>query len=420
MTRYALITGGELKNKGAQAMSFLAVSELAKRFPDLTPVLVSPIDTKPDILDMMRGRKDATDLRPFAFDVVYGNTPDAKAYLLGRSPSLKQRVKRMVRAKDFKHLAHLYENADLVIDISGFAFGKGWGFRNCMSYLDGIAVARRYKVPLYLMPQSFGPFDLSSEAERAQLERYARDVLAYPRIIFARERSGYESLRELCPSARLELSSDMVLQSDGVDQDVIFVDGAFAPKAEDVATTKNVGIVPNVRNIDKVGEPALLSLYERMIQKLLDRDYHVYIIRHASEDLVLCERVKELFRDDMRVHVLDADSYCFEYGKVFAACDFVIASRYHSIVHAYHAGTPCIALGWADKYTELLRAFGEDDMVFNVAEDRFCEEALMDSLDVMSSEFKQRSVHIASMLGGIRASSVFDTIDRDMHAETDR
>lgn len=419
MTRYALITGGELRNKGAQAMTFLTVSELAKRFPKLTPVLISPIDTKPDIIDKLRGRRDATDLSPFAFDVVYGNTPDAKDYLLGRRPSLKQRVKRMLRSGDFKHLAYLYEHADMVIDVSGFTFGKGWGFGNCMSYLDGIAVARKHGVPIYLMPQSFGPFDFPTRSERERMERYAREVLAYPQVIFARERSGYESVKELCPAARVELSSDMVLQSEGIDQAVIFADEARAPRADRIATTKNVGIVPNVRTMDKTKADFLLAVYESMIEKLLEQDYDVYVIRHASEDLELCASVKRLFADNERVHLLDADSYCFEYGDLFAACDFVIASRYHSIVHAYHAGTPCVALGWADKYDELLGAFQEDDMVFNVADDRFCESALLGALDVMLSECEARGARITSILGGLRAASVFDAIDRDMHAKAD-
>ena len=44
MKRNILITGGELFNKGAQAMTFVTVSELSKRFPDKQIILVSGRD----------------------------------------------------------------------------------------------------------------------------------------------------------------------------------------------------------------------------------------------------------------------------------------------------------------------------------------------------------------------------------------
>ena len=46
--------------------------------------------------------------------------------------------------------------------------------------------------------------------------------------------------------------------------------------------------------------------------------------------------------------------------------DFLIASRYHSIIHAYKEGIPCVALGWAVKYQELLELFNQSNYVFDV------------------------------------------------------
>ena len=44
--RNIIITGGELFNKGAQAMTFVTVSELKKRFPNHKIILLSEMDKR--------------------------------------------------------------------------------------------------------------------------------------------------------------------------------------------------------------------------------------------------------------------------------------------------------------------------------------------------------------------------------------
>ena len=44
MKKYILVTGGELFNKGAQAMTFITVDQIAKSFPNYTVVLFSGQD----------------------------------------------------------------------------------------------------------------------------------------------------------------------------------------------------------------------------------------------------------------------------------------------------------------------------------------------------------------------------------------
>ena len=48
--------------------------------------------------------------------------------------------------------------------------------------------------------------------------------------------------------------------------------------------------------------------------------------------------------------------------------DFLITSRYHSIVHAYRNGIPAIAIGWAEKYADLMNGFDQGDYCFDIRE----------------------------------------------------
>ena len=44
---------------------------------------------------------------------------------------------------------------------------------------------------------------------------------------------------------------------------------------------------------------------------------------------------------------------------------FIVASRFHAIVHAFKNGIPCIALGWATKYYDLMKQFGQEQYMLD-------------------------------------------------------
>ncbi|MDZ7835034.1 MAG: polysaccharide pyruvyl transferase family protein [Alkalibacterium sp.] len=68
------------------------------------------------------------------------------------------------------------------------------------------------------------------------------------------------------------------------------------------------------------------------------------------------------------VILLDRDISSLEFDILVEKLDFIIGSRFHSIVHSYKNHVPCIAIGWATKYHELLKLFGQYDYMFDVRE----------------------------------------------------
>lgn len=157
-----------------------------------------------------------------------------------------------------------------------------------------------------------------------------------------------------------------------------------------------------------------MRMYQAVINYLLGLGYEdILLIRHASEDLKQCNEIKALFPTDQRVRVLGEDRYCFEYGEIFAACDFVIASRYHSIVHAYREGVPCIALGWAVKYLELLERCGQDGLAFDVTSPGFNPDDVLAAVDRVIAEHDELSGRIKATVAEARRHNVFDAVEED-------
>ena len=86
----------------------------------------------------------------------------------------------------------------------------------------------------------------------------------------------------------------------------------------------------------------------------------IYLVAHAGEDLEMCKEVKRRINNNDSVVLIDHVLYSFNYEAFVSNMDFVIASRYHSLIHAYKKSTPAIILGWAEKYEELAKKLIEE------------------------------------------------------------
>lgn len=95
-----------------------------------------------------------------------------------------------------------------------------------------------------MMPQSFGSFDYPKDKEFLLPE--IRELLKYPEVIFAREKEGYDMLIEQFGLTNVQLSTDLVLQNNGVDLSNIYkksLKKMNLPRVE----TGSIAIIPNTQ-----------------------------------------------------------------------------------------------------------------------------------------------------------------------------
>ena len=142
--RNIIITGGELFNKGAQAMTFVAVDEIRCRFPKHRIYVLSEMDMQ---------RPESEKLQ-YAFKFM-GWYP-IKFARCQHNPLLRL-LCRLRNGVELAEAEAIYKNCDAMIDISGYALGANWSDSNCHRYLDHLEFAQSFGIPVYLMPQSFGP-----------------------------------------------------------------------------------------------------------------------------------------------------------------------------------------------------------------------------------------------------------------------
>ncbi len=389
-----IITGGGLSNKGAQAMTFICVDEIRKRWPDHKIFVQSTVDWKlPEAVK-----------RQYQFELIPHFGMCAADWKAGGLPKLK----RMLRGErpDMTKVDRVFGDASAMIDVSGYIFGANWSDEQVIDFLSNLYYAQVYRIPVYLMPQSFGPFPFTG-LKTAKIEKMAKKLLPNAKLIFAREQEGYDALVNAYGLTNVRLSMDMVLTSQPVNPENIFAEPH--PLQVPRIPQGSVAIVPNSQNCVYGNEQALLTVYREIMEHLLQAGHSIFLMRHSSGDLELCRKLQQPFLGNDQVVLLDKDFDCLEMGALLPQFDFAIASRYHSVVHCYKAGTPCLVLGWAVKYRDLMRSFGQEGYFFDVREN-ISTEAVLTAVNQLRKDCTRESTSILAQLVEYQKQDIFEQI----------
>jgi len=383
-----LLFGATFDNTGAHAMILTSIEEVARRAPGLAVVALSASE--------VRRRPDARYRMSFA-----PWSTGVKVRLL--SPRLGRVAFPDVADDAVKAAREVLDSAQLALEISGFRLGSVWGLANSLDYLLNLLIMRVYRVRAVVMPQSLGPFEYRTW-QRIALWPFMKLGLGWARAVYARERDGERWARRYVPETT-HLHADMVLSHGPLDPALVYREGEGPLPAQ--VGRPAAAIVPSLRVIERVGD-SLTDVYVRIVERLLASGRRVYLVTHSAEDAPASERIKTDFAADDRVQVIDRHLDPVEVEELMAELDLVVASRYHSVVHAYKQGVPAVVIGWAVKYAELAERFGQGRYVFDVRQGVPAEE-LLAALDVLLLEREAEAGRIRDGLSDLTVDDVFDT-----------
>lgn len=402
MNRY-IIVGANFTNKGAQSMLFITVDEIKKRFPD-SEIYFTGSSNFPE--------------QQFTFKQIY-DTAETRQIALGGAKVLPCCVKMFVKdlVKTFLgrknnvwcalDLHKVIPTADAIIDVSGFAIGEKWEADIQERYLDYIRLAKKYNIPMYIMPQSFGPFQYSND--KKYLLDDIGELLKYPTIIYAREKEGEKLLKDAFHLSNVKSSFDLVLQNTGVDLSNIYTN-EHVIDIPAIIGERCVAIIPNAQCFVHGDSDKNYGIYESLIRMLLAQDRNVYIIRHSNDDVDVCRKLKEKYSGDEKVKLLNEEYDCIDFDELVKRFEFVICSRYHGIVHAYRNGIPCVALGWAIKYKELACKVNQEKYAIDITSPEVGEEYVCKVVEDMMEKYKENGCIISEAMNEIRMHNCFDIL----------
>ena len=390
--RNIIITGGELFNKGAQAMVFITVDELKKRYPDHKIYLLSEMD--------LRRPKEERDIYAFDFTGWY-----PIKFARAQSNFFLRQMCKLRNSREYHEAYELYSNCDLMVDISGYALGTNFSYETCSFYLDHLEYAKEFCIPVYIMPQSFGPFNFKGE-HADELNGRIRQLMPTVKVVCAREQDGIVALTERYQLKNVTLKTDLVLNNKDIDTCHIYKNEPTFKRF--TIPDKSVAIIPNSMTETVCEKSMIYDVYKTMIQLLINEGYSVYIVSHAESDLKLCNDIKNMIDDD-RVVLINQDLSCLEFNDLVSKFQFIIASRFHSIVHAYKNGIPCISLGWAQKYQSLLSLFHQEMYAFDFRRG-FSIDTFIKTIQLLEKNLTYEKVTISEVLKEIQSENVFDIL----------
>ena len=395
-----ILVGANFINLGATALAYTTVSEIKRKYPDCEVYMLSNFDFMNDHSDL---NFKVIGLNKNAWNIFmhYNYCP---SYIKG---IIKKIIKKSSDFSDVKKMQAIFQNCDGVFDISGYSLSSQWGEEQTNRHLDIVEKFLDYGVSYYFMPQSFGPFNYQNNSMKT-VERIS-NILSRAKAIFAREKEGYDYLKELIGESNLYQSCDLVLQAQEIDEKSVFK--TVEKKQIRLNTTNNVAMIPNMRNFDHGNKEDVICLYKKMIIQMKNMGRNIYLISHSKEDHEACKIIKDMFADDDSVIYIKENMDVFLFEKIVAQMDFAIASRFHSIVHAYKNAVPCIALGWATKYHELLNLVDQGEYVLDVRNMDKNDAYYREMIERMNNNFKNESELIQNKVEEIQSHNCFDRID---------
>ena len=290
------------------------------------------------------------------------------------SKNLTRNIAAKMLSVEQKKTLDVYKNAKA-------AFVKGGGFLHSYGgitesykiyfFLYHINLALSMGIPVYVMPNSYGPF--ADKCSRKMI----RKCLSKCKIVYSRESVSQGVLRFNC-NVESKLSRDlaMYLEKDSMFDAVKYL----ADKGINLQNGKMVGIT--VRPYRFLGKKNAADLYLgyktaicRLILWLQEKNYHPVLIEHVYSDNyherdIICidEILKMVCTEGHRVDVLSAlELNCRQMKSIYSKMDYLVGTRFHSVIFSLTECVPSIAITYGgNKGNGIMKDLGLDQFAIPI------------------------------------------------------
>jgi colanic acid/amylovoran biosynthesis protein len=400
-----LLIGGGFANKGAEALLKTLKYELNKR---LAQVRFQAIVSANQAADARKA-----DFIPFESR----SRQESVMYHLGRVSRLKATRAWSAASQARRYLSRLKE-CTAVLDLSGYAYADTFGVYPMLLTEDIVYGCSAASVPYVFMPQAWGP--LTNPFSQQSIRHIAERAT----MLFARDKTSLRYLQSVpnIPLEKLELAPDIVLKfkpRESRDTLEPLERAGLLPK-----NRQRVGICPNIkiyRATERQGvgmaNPYVQWLVELCRRFLRETDVEVVLFPHEMstnwwrwDDRYVCRLVHNVISDNKRVRYFSEYCSADTLKLLIRELDFLIGSRFHSIIAALSLYVPAVAVGWSHKYQEVLNDARVGELAFSY--ETMCNGATITSiLETWANREKVRQKleqSIPPLLG--KVDDVFDRV----------
>jgi colanic acid/amylovoran biosynthesis protein len=327
--KYILLVGVEFNNQGA----FLMLRAAAERVRDQLGMI--PV-------------------------VEFKNGPDEKKRQAGVYPIVPQRFYGVfTRLSRIKAMSRIWKRFPWVLptqiaavfDGSGFRYGDEWGHQRLDESAGKLAAWKARGVPVYMLPQAFGPFEKTAGP--------ALTALRASRIVMARDPESEDFVAGILKPNEVTVRRFPDFTGG--------LAGRFPSRHE--AFRGGVPIVPNVNIYSRADDPEAKRRYIENLaaaaRELHARGLRPYGLAHEGR------RDVEILRM-VAADVSAKSGFDFpiveglngvELKGLIATAPLLVSGRYHAVVSALSQGVPTVIHGWSHKYRHVAEDYGVPELL---------------------------------------------------------
>lgn len=251
---------------------------------------------------------------------------------------------------------------DAVIDVTGFAFGDEWADSPLGRRARNYERWRFRGVPVYMLPQAFGPFRSTAAPSKLAIES--------ARLVYARDADSLDYVSKLFDGQMphgVRLAPDFTVSVPGIFPEQY---RSLAGGGRDRAQLEHPrtglgrgGLHKGVHRQPRRGRP----------RPPCERSRRLRPLPRSAKDRRLLELVRARVPDLEIVSGLDGG---VRSKGLIGASRLIVAGRYHALVSGLAQGIPSILHGWSHKY----RWLAKDYDVEALASDPFAEPGELGAL----------------------------------------
>lgn len=283
---------------------------------------------------------------------------------------------RLFISKEKKVSLDVFEDSEVVFIKGGGLLQTYGGITSTYSmyfWVFHVLLAEALGKPVYVMPNSMGPF------EGPYVKKIARKALSKCALVTSREHLTQEMVKK-----------DLALDIENF-PDLAFYLPKTEMKKKDVlekynlpADRKLVAFTMRPYRFPQSSDPK--AAYEgfkeeldQFIHWLYTQGYMPVIVEHtlavnAHENDGACIKdvTLKLKKDEYRI-ISDVKLNCHDLKAIYGCCDYIVGTRFHSVIFSLGCGVPVIAIAYAGNKTQgIMHDIGLDEYVVRIG-DVTCE-----------------------------------------------
>lgn len=296
--------------------------------------------------------------------------------------TIKSKVKKLIKYKEFCRTKEIYKKADYIFDIGqGDSFADIYGKSRFDWIFAQYKLGKKYNKPYCILPQTIGPFD------NPKIRIQAIKGINWAKCVMVRDKQSADFVKELIPSCKVNEVIDVAF---------------FLPYKKETFDSSFIHVGINVSALlwhggyTRNNQFGLKCNYQELIRKIikyfLSMDgVKVHLIPHVvsgergieNDYAVSYDLYEEFDHPNLILAPLFLDPVIAK-GYI-AGMDFFMGARMHSTIAAFSSGVPVVPMAYSRKFNGLFNDTLQYPYIVDMK-----SELLDESLATIKTEFSNR------------------------------